>query len=410
MDRFRPGSAHQSNFSPCSTLSRYPGTSPHLSPHLSTTSAYASHSQSSRPRTASSLPSSQAKSTGGKNGSLNSSTRTRASTANYGSVSGQSNLHSSGTSGSGSRSRRGHRRSASVSVPSSRRASGSASGSGSTPANGDMKGSRGSGSRRHSNSSRHGSVNSSTNRTAHSRSLSLSFLEMNTPVVGNPGSVSSSLASDADFAKIATQALASISGAALPRVGSLRKSSTARTHSSTATSASVSKHQTATGITDCASIHPASAPCPANPVPITTSSKLSALASSGSLRPVSPPLSLKSVSMPKTPHITTSRADTTTPHTTSTPSSKATPSSSSSHHLSPRYYSPSALSPSTIMDKSTPIQHQGADSTERVSTPAISPELAQAMRPVLEYNCSYEWSTYTPKDTPASLESKAPGK
>ncbi|GJE95798.1 hypothetical protein PsYK624_119860 [Phanerochaete sordida] len=255
--RTTPGSAHPSTFSPRSTLSRHPDTSPNLSPYL-TASGFASNSVSSasRARTANSS------SLNSKRGTLSSATRTRTSAAPDGSLVSRSQVSadaSASHSGSGSgsrRSRRSRRRSASVSAPAgSHRASGSVS-----------KGARSSGT--HSHRQSHSSKYASASLDTHTRSLSLSFLEMGTPELG----VLSGAARQEDFAKATEQALDGVSGTAatagagpsgLPSdlVALLRS----RKHEAAGANSAINKSNT---IEDCASVHPGSPPCQPLPSPV----------------------------------------------------------------------------------------------------------------------------------------------
>lgn len=241
----RPSSA----LSPCSTLSQRPGL--HIGPYLSQVSSRRSHSCSASTH----FPS-----------SVGTSARSRSRAANYGSVTSNSQPSNS------QRSRRSHRRSASISATASHHAS--ASGSGSMQA---TLSSKATGSRRHSRFSRTGSTGSKT----HSRSLSLSFLEMNSPDLVEPA---------ADFARITTMAIESVSGSAFATgtsVGTGRiedvahddlrnPNSTTVVHSERASDGErgtflrpgqlslplSTGHSAPCGITDCASIHPGSPPCP----------------------------------------------------------------------------------------------------------------------------------------------------
>ena len=378
----RPGSLHPSTFSPRSTLSRHPSMSPNLSPYL-TASGFASNSISSgsRARTINSS------SLGSKGGTLTSSGRTRTSATNQGSLTGRSNVSadvsgshsgSANVTGSGSqRSRRSHRRSASVSGPAApRRMSGSAT-----------RGARSCGS--HSNRQSQSSKYASASLNTHTRSLSLSFLEMNTPELG----VLSSTTKQEDFARTTERALDSVSAAAdapaipnpsgirpglvataasaaensiAPEFHSDRRSFLNRTpfpHVPSAKDISKSTINKSRSIEDCASVHPSSPPCVALPSP-TPGLYSSASASRSLCAIVKNPSSSKAVqSFSSMPHIGSSE-----PRSNVVESERTGSPTDVSPYLTPYYFSPNLI-PSP--NSSSPLSLPSASLRPTVSPPPV---------------------------------------
>ena len=352
-----------SALSPHSTISRQSGVSSPLEPYFLQHPAIVSYSQLS---------------SGQLSLSANTSTRTRSTVANYGSPASNSQPSAS------RRSRRSHRRSMSSHGPSSR----DASGCGPISAHGTTS-SRRSGSNRRSRSTRAGSTSS----LVHSRSLSLSFLEMNSPDLAEPA---------ADFAQAMTKALDSVSRSGFESgpttsltangssdAGLASSCHITRTHSD-ANSAACNRgtflptplfpsvpgahNLDMTGITDCASVHPSSPPCPTGTPILPFNSISGSVLHSNSALSTRPGLSLgpgnnsKDGPLNNDPNLSSSPIDLKAVEIKAVNARTPSISSQPSPYLSPYYFSPSAF---------------------HLSPSVSSPYAGASPSPALEFNCEF---------------------